>query len=464
MPTIARVFGIIDDATAGGEEYDVLKTGSPTVPDATTFWPVTGGTFDPGIERIDRNDEVRGRRANVAPAPFRAAPMMTVPVAAYRKVVEKAIYKALGSNTITGGSTVPYVHTMKATGFGTLNLPAFHAQMVRDDLNIKMGGCTMNRFNLEFPLDGEGRAEFEMYGKWFSDYATAAPSATFSLGSEDVFTLRDAVGYVDATLPVVNEAQQISITGGPTGGDFTLTYDGQTTAAIAYDAAAAAVQTAIEALSNVGTGNVTCAGGPLPGSAVTATFVNELGAAWGVDPVQMTADSSGLTGGSSPSVTVTTATPAATYGTAIPDLQGFSISFTNNLVRKWYAGRNIETRSLGGRNLKLWFPAENKAQAAPDITFTLNFGNTVKSQEIAMWFAQQQKLVFTCVAGKLSAGLSAFSEAIRVVIYNSVTTGGGAEALTAREDITSAFDGGVYLDSTGKDLEIQVVSDTATLA
>ncbi len=39
-------------------------------------------------------------------------------------------------------------------------------------------------------------------------------------------------------------------------GTYTLTQNGQTTSAIAWDASAATIQTALEALSSVGTGNV----------------------------------------------------------------------------------------------------------------------------------------------------------------------------------------------------------------
>jgi hypothetical protein len=111
-----------------------------------------------------------------------------------------------------------------------------------------------------------------------------------------------------ATLPAtltiggVSEVQTVTITGGPTGGTFTLTLSGETTAAIAYNATAADVRTALEALSNVGTGNVTTGGGPLPGTAVTVTFDGSLG-----NVAQMTATSS-LTGGTSPAVTVATTT------------------------------------------------------------------------------------------------------------------------------------------------------------
>lgn len=103
-----------------------------------------------------------------------------------------------------------------------------------------------------------------------------------------------------------NEAQTVTITGVPTGGTFTLTYSAQTTAAIAFNAAASAVQTALAALSNVGSANVTVSGSA--GGPYTVTFQGALAA---TDVAQMTATSS-LTGGTTPAVAVTTATAGAT--------------------------------------------------------------------------------------------------------------------------------------------------------
>ena len=60
-------------------------------------------------------------------------------------------------------------------------------------------------------------------------------------------------------------AQTVTIGGTPSGGTFTLSYRGATTATIAYNAANTAVDSALEALSTIGTGNVTVtgsAGGP----------------------------------------------------------------------------------------------------------------------------------------------------------------------------------------------------------
>ncbi|SFK73024.1 hypothetical protein [Streptomyces pini] len=106
--------------------------------------------------------------------------------------------------------------------------------------------------------------------------------------------------------PGSNEVQSVAITGSPTGGTYTLTFDTQTTGAIAFDATASAVQSALEALSNIDPGDVTCAGGPHPGTPVTVTFVGQYA---GTDVAEMTGDGTGLTGGTTPAVTVTTTTP-----------------------------------------------------------------------------------------------------------------------------------------------------------
>jgi len=102
-----------------------------------------------------------------------------------------------------------------------------------------------------------------------------------------------------------NEKQTVEITYDtvPSGGDFTLTYSAQTTAAIAYDAAAAAVQSALEALSNIAPGEVTVTGGPGPSTPWVVEFSG--GTLDLTDVVLMTANAAGLTGGTNVAVVVT---------------------------------------------------------------------------------------------------------------------------------------------------------------
>lgn len=110
-----------------------------------------------------------------------------------------------------------------------------------------------------------------------------------------------------------NEVQQVAITGTPTGGTFTLTWDGFTTSAIAYNAIASAVETALEALPNIGDSNVVVGGGPGPGTPYTVTFINDLAS---TNVPAMTATGS-FTGGTTPAIAVTTPTPGISVDLAL---------------------------------------------------------------------------------------------------------------------------------------------------
>lgn len=113
----------------------------------------------------------------------------------------------------------------------------------------------------------------------------------------------------------VNDVQTVTIGGSPTGGTFKLVLEwpignSQTTATIAYDAAASAVQSAIAALSNVGAGNVAVTGSA--GGPYTVTFSGKFAG----QPVPvMTAGTNALTGGSSPAATIAHTTVGQTAGT-----------------------------------------------------------------------------------------------------------------------------------------------------
>lgn len=130
------------------------------------------------------------------------------------------------------------------------------------------------------------------------------------------FTGRDQVdSYVvqASSVPLFNgnEVETITITGGPTGGTFTLTYQGRhldgggtadivgVTTALAYNATGATVQAALEAIAGIGAGNVVVTGGA--GGPYQATFQGALGA---VELNPLTANGAGLTGGTTPGVTV----------------------------------------------------------------------------------------------------------------------------------------------------------------
>jgi len=96
---------------------------------------------------------------------------------------------------------------------------------------------------------------------------------------------------------------KLSITGIPTGGTFTLTYNTHATAAIAYNAAASAVASALAALADFSTDTVACYGGPLPGADVTIVITGNNAIA--ASAITATAS---LTGGTTPAVSISAGT------------------------------------------------------------------------------------------------------------------------------------------------------------
>lgn len=135
-----------------------------------------------------------------------------------------------------------------------------------------------------------------------------------------------------------NEQQTATVTGSPTGGTFTLTFDGQTTGTIAYNASAATVESALEALSNITDVTVTgSAGGPW-----TVEFVDP-----GLQNVaEMTADGSGLTGGTTPDVAI-----ATTVGG-----RGIVHATTTAGINVAQGARCVEFNSDGSELTALYYP------------------------------------------------------------------------------------------------------------
>ncbi len=165
-----------------------------------------------------------------------------------------------------------------------------------------------------------------------------------------------------------SEVQTISVTGSPTGGTYTLTFTGQTTAAIPYNATAAQVKTALEALSNINVGDVAVSGGPHPGTAIVVTFGGQY---LSDDVAQITATGS-LTGGSSPAVSISTTTAgggaSASDGTEV--LAGFlvsEISFNPGSTKA--AGALLWHGEIYAEDCPIPFDPTDVASTAPGVSF-----------------------------------------------------------------------------------------------
>lgn len=100
----------------------------------------------------------------------------------------------------------------------------------------------------------------------------------------------------------------VTVTGTPTGGTFTLTIGGTATAGIPWNATPDQVQTAVEAVPAVGSGN-TKVGGSALATGITVAFVEALQG----QTLTVTGTASSLTGGTSPAVTTPTTTAVNTW-------------------------------------------------------------------------------------------------------------------------------------------------------
>lgn len=168
---------------------------------------------------------------------------------------------------------------------------------------IGPGGITALRDNATITLD---RSVF--------DLVTAFPNGVIPSGV--VLGRITATGLYAPYGGRASEVQTINL-GAATAGTITITFDGETTGSVAYNATATTVQTALEGLSNVNSGDITVTGGPLPGT-VTLTFG---GRYLGVNVAQVTVTPTGLTGGT---VTVATTTEGgSTVSDGRQTAQGF---------------------------------------------------------------------------------------------------------------------------------------------
>jgi len=188
----------------------------------------------------------------------------------------------------------------------------------------------------------------------------------FQVCSPDPNILQFLIGGSVITRPVIPEVQTVTITGTPTGGTFTLTYAGQTTTALAYNAAAAAVLAALEALSNIAPGDLAVTGGPGPGTPYVVTWLGTLG-----DVAQMTANGAALTGGVTPTVTVTT----GTTGSSLTDI-GYRAPAVGsnpnpNGVSLEFWARAVQDGAFADE-LSYWHWALPRAFIRPSDTFNLS--------------------------------------------------------------------------------------------
>lgn len=189
-----------------------------------------------------------------------------------------------------------------------------------------------------------------------------------------VYLLSSLLCEATVTTPTTNGEWVVSLgEPAPTGGTFTLTYQGLTTAAIAYNATPATVQAALEALSTVGAGNVAvsgAAGGPYTIRGQRALERTDQA---------LTGDGSGLTGGSL-SITTTAASITRRW-TFVPANRGADTVKSYTLVKGSAVGADRIAGALV-RTLELTFNRNEAGFQAGVLGRALQSGYAVQSVRV----------------------------------------------------------------------------------
>ncbi|MFA5239049.1 MAG: flagellar hook-basal body complex protein [Phycisphaerae bacterium] len=146
----------------------------------------------------------------------------------------------------------------------------------------------------------------------------SSPTTDLTMAVDATTTLGDVLAWLNTTegTAAVSEVQTVTLATAPNnvpdGGTFTLTYGGETTAAIAWDATAAEIKAALEDLSTVETDDITVSGAIANG--ITFTFADTLG-----DTDLITMNSSALTDGG---VVITNSIAETTAGFKLQGILG----------------------------------------------------------------------------------------------------------------------------------------------
>ncbi len=209
------------------------------------------------------------------------------------------------------------------------------------------------------------------------------PRRASNNGADDVFH------ELTTTVTTVTETQTIVISGTPTSGSYTVTYDGRTSGAIAYNANQAAVQAALRAIPGLDKVTVVTTGSA-PNYTHTVTMTAAGGALGGSSPPQMTS-TDGMSGGThaiAHATTVAGTVDTWTAGPATREARCFTV-WNGKLV---YAHANyVRTCAASPLTAGNWAPGTTNGYEAGDA-----------SRDITDLYVYRQYLMATKVDGLYS--------------------------------------------------------------
>lgn len=366
--------------------------------------------------------------------------------ATYTEIIY-ALASVMGNmSTAAEGATAAFRHTFHIKTRGQDTVKTFTIEKGDPFLGnaFRMTNVRINEFTLTFSHDG-----IEIGGSILG--SAIEQNVQMSTNEQQLLTMSTAGGAA-------------------TGGTFTITYAAQTTAAIAYNASAAAVQTALEALSNIEVGDVLvtgAAGGPW-----TIEFRQNLAQ---TNVASVTTDAALVTGPGSP-YTLAVSTPTAgvpptevalvpvlptqvniylndTYGaigtTQLLNVLSVEVSIGNRFGTYWPLNRSLGS-SFGG-----------VLESVPDMSVTITLANDDDAADFyTMMRAGATKFLRIECIGPQADGVAEYELVLDFALAIS-----NSQGFSEEDPIYAAgFDLAVVNDPTwGQGLSVEVVNLLSSL-
>jgi hypothetical protein len=343
-----------------------------------------------------------------------------------------AVQKTTGA-LASGGAAASYDWTFTPNTYSQDSFAAFTVDYGDEVRNETASGNVFKSLGFTFPRRGQQAVSVGLLGPRFED---------------------DKLRY-------------LSISGTPTAGDFAVTVNGQTTTDIAYDATAATIQTALEALSNLVPGDVVVVGGPINSAPVRVVFTGLLADA---DPPTVTVTSD-VTGGTA---RVTRLHPSPTEIAQVP----LTARHVDVYLATTYAGLAGASRALrvfnhtwnlGDRNDAIWefntsipsFADTIEGEPKGEVSLTVGSGSNVMNLLIAAYRRSEPIFLRQQAVGPLiEAG---FNHTLRIDSCLRMTDA-PSEKKAAGQLVSRDFKLGLAHDATwGQAFSVFVRTSTAAL-
>ncbi|MHC4425035.1 MAG: flagellar hook-basal body complex protein [Planctomycetota bacterium] len=255
----------------------------------------------------------------------------------------------------------------------------------------------------------------------------SGPTTDLTMPVTSTTTISDVLTWLNTNegTAAVSEVQTVTLStapdNDPDGGTFTLTYGGETTSSLAWDATAVQIEAALEALSTVNSGDITVSA-PID-NAVTFTFANTL------DDVGLVTINSSLTDGG---VAVTASVAETTTGRAVQGVLG------SNATAALVNGQIRITDSASGysnTDLTMVWSGDGTLTMPGYFEISTVGGEEVKSVNITVFDSQGGKhvlsgafvrtdtantwdMVLTSISGNIT-GISMANRRIEDITFNS---------------------------------------------